>query len=953
MSERRKRLIEVAFPLEEVSRHSRLEKNANKHGHISSLHIWWARRPIAACRAFIYASLVDDPATDAEREALLREVADLASRAAVRNPEQVVRASTEGGSGLTGAQLLARARERILRDSGGRLPKLLDPFAGGGAIPFEGLRLGCEVQASDLNPVAVLILKGTLEYPQKYGQPGGRPVPGYVREADTKRVQSFAGGELAEDYRRNPLAADVNYWGNWVLERAREELAEFYPLDTDGSVPVAYLWSRTISCPSCGAEMPLIRQYWLARKAKTQVALEPVLNRTDGRVDFRVAEGPDVAARPEEATTSRGDTRCLLCGQILKAAQVRQVGVEGKMSATLTSVVVARKGQPGKHYREDTDEDARTYLAAARRLAVLRETHKGDLALVPDEPITFDPQNMKVRTYGMMTWGELFNERQLLSLTTFSRLVGEAHAAMRSHGLDEDYAKAVATYLGIAVDRLADRASTLCRWGASDMSVVNTFARQALPMVWDFAEANPFSGYMGGFDNAIARIAGVITEGSLSVSASTPEAKTERANASQERASGDMSIVMTDPPYYDAINYAGLSDFFYVWLKRSIGFLYPDLLALPLTPKREQTVMNVYADGAARGKKRKDAARQRYVDGMAQSFEAMAHSLTPGGLTGVVFAHTDPDAWSTLIEGLLGAGLIPDASWPIDTEFQNKVAGLGQARLKTSVWMACRKRQEEADEAFLGDVLEEMRPVIRERLLFFWSQRIRGADFFISAIGPALSVFGRHRRVLRPDGKEVSVREFLDIVRRESTVVALEQVLHGADLGVVDPITRQYVTWVWSYSRASLDSGEALALCLATGAPFDDLTREHSIAVAARERSKKIVKLRTIAERAREDDDLGEGTPARPAPLIDELQRVAWLWGQNQSARLGEYRGALGESRWTAMLTLGQAVAECLPDGDEDRRIILGLLGATVRGVEPPPATPQLAFSMEDGDGSD
>ncbi len=956
MTERRKRLIEVAFPLEKVSEHSSREKNANKHGHISSLHIWWARRPIAACRAFIYASLVDDPETDGKREALLREVADLASRAAVRNPEQVVRASSDGGSGLTGTQLLARARERILRDNGGKPPKLLDTFAGGGAIPFEGLRLGCEVEASDLNPVAVLILKGTLEYPQKYGRPDSQPVPKYIRDADAKGRQSFAGGELAEDYIRNPLAADVKYWGNWLLDRARAELADFYPTDSDGSVPVAYLWSRTVSCPSCHAEMPLIRQYWLARKAKKQVALEPVLDRAEGRVDFKVVEGPGVDSQPEQATTSRGDTRCLLCGQILKAAQVRQVGVEGRMSTTLTSVVLAREGQPAKAYREDKDEDALIYRAAAERLAALRESHEGELALVPDEPITFDPQNMKVRTYGMMTWGELFNERQLLSLTTFARLVGEAHAEMQAYGLDEDYAKAVATYLGIAVDRLADRASTLCRWGASDMSVANTFARQALPMVWDFAEANPFSGYMGGFDNAIARIAGVITEGSLSVSLSTPEATVDRANASQQRASQDVSAIVTDPPYYDAINYADLSDFFYVWLKRSIGFLHPDLLTLPLTPKRDQTVMNIYADSAGGGKRRKEAARQRYVDGMAQSFDVMARSLTPGGLTGVVFAHTDPDAWSTLIEGLLGAGLIPDASWPIDTEFQNKVAGIGQARLRTSVWMACRKREDEADEAFLGDVLEEMRPVIRERLLSFWSQGIRGADFFISAIGPALSVFGRHRRVLRPDGTTVSVRDFLDIVRRESTTVALEQVLQGADLGIVDPITRQYVTWVWSYSRAPLDSGEALALCLATGAPFDDLTREHAIAVTAREKSKKVVKLRTIAERAREDEDLGTGTSARPAPLIDELQRASWLWGQNQGARLGEYRGALGESRWTALLTLGQAVAECLPDGDEDRRIILGLLGATVRGVEPP-AEPgpslQGEFDIEDTDGPD
>ena len=279
---RRKRLIEVAFPLEEVSAHSRREKNV-RHGQISTLHIWWARRPLAACRAFIYASLVDDPPTYAEREELLKEVADLASWDAVRHPERNVRKEEDGGSGLTGAQLLERARWRILDCNGGKPPKLLDPFAGGGAIPLEGLRLGCEVEASDLNPVAVLILKGTLEYPQKYGQPDSRPTPEYILQAAKDRSQasfadvdpaSSAGQAHADAYRRNPLAADVRYWGHWMLERAREELAEFYPPDLDGSVPVAYLWSRTIPCPSCHAEMPLIRQYWLARKDRKKVALE-------------------------------------------------------------------------------------------------------------------------------------------------------------------------------------------------------------------------------------------------------------------------------------------------------------------------------------------------------------------------------------------------------------------------------------------------------------------------------------------------------------------------------------------------------------------------------------------------------------------------------------------------------------------------------------------------------
>jgi adenine-specific DNA methylase len=258
-----------------VSAHSRREKNV-RQGHISTLHIWWARRPLAACRAFIYASLVDDPKDDAEREELLKEVADLASWDAVRKPDKIVRTKLEGGSGLTGKVLLERARKRILDCNDGKPPRLLDPFSGGGAIPLEALRLGCEVEASDLNPVAVLILKGTVEYPQKYGQPNSRDVPDYIREAENQRQSgqsTFFGSDLVEAYRTNALATDVRYWGNWILERAREDLAEFYPRDPDGSVPVAYLWSRTVPCPNCKADMPLIRQYWLANTSKEEKSL--------------------------------------------------------------------------------------------------------------------------------------------------------------------------------------------------------------------------------------------------------------------------------------------------------------------------------------------------------------------------------------------------------------------------------------------------------------------------------------------------------------------------------------------------------------------------------------------------------------------------------------------------------------------------------------------------------
>ena len=929
--QRRKRLIEVAFPLEEVSAHSRREKNGGQRpGYISNLHTWWARRPLAACRAFIYASLVNDPDSDAQRGELLKEMADLASWEAVRHPENVVRPKDQGGSGLNGTELLERARQRILDDNDGKLPKLSDPFAGGGAIPLEALRLGCDVEASDLNPVAVLILKGILEYPQQFGQPDSRPVPDYIHQAAKDPSQGrFTDGDLIEAYRKNPLSTDVRYWGHWMLEKAREELAEFYPPDPDGSVPVAYLWSRTIPCPSCHAEMPLIRQYWLARKENKKVALEPVLDQENNRVEFRVVEGLGVTGNPSEATTSRGDTKCLLCGQVVKAAQIHDFGRAGKINARPTAVVLEPSGKGGKRYRAPTEGDLTTFASAEAKAKQLSTVLLNDLPAIPDEPLAYHPQYMLVREYGLDEWGKLFNARQLLALTTFARLVGEVHAEMLASGTDGEYAKAVATYLGLCADKLSDRNSTLCRWHNSNQQIAETFSRQALPMVWDYAETNPISSNSWSWQQYVRQANNSIEENSKLQTGLV-------LHRDARQPSSGISCLITDPPYYDAINYSDLSDFYYVWLKRSVGFLHPDLLALPLTPKREQIVMNVYANTSDLKRSRKDAARQHYVGGMADAFVSMRQSIASGGLVGVVFAHTHPDAWATLIEGLLASGLVPDASWPIDTESLSKVSSLGQARLSTSVWMACRKREEAAREAFLGDVLEELRQVVRERLLYFWSKDIRGADFFISAIGPALSVFGRYSSVLRPNGNVVTVRDFLDIVRRESTTVALEQVLHGADLGVIDPATRQYVTWVWSYSKAPLDAGEAIALCLATGASYDDTTRPHSVAAEGREKSKKVVRLRAIRQRAFEDEDLGYGTAARPAPLIDQLQYVAHLWSQNRIDQVGAYRGQLGESRWTALRSLGQAVTGCLPDGDEDRRIILGLMGSNVMAASAP-----------------
>ena len=586
MPERRKRLIEVAFPLEEVSAHSRREKSV-RHGHVSALHQWWARRPLAACRAFIYASLVDDPATDAEREDLLKEVADLASWDAVRHPDRVVRTKEEGGSGLNGADLLERARRRILDCNGGKPPKLMDPFAGGGAIPLEGLRLGCEVEASDLNPVAVLILKGTVEYPQKFGHPDSRSVPDYIlKAARTGSQSSFTDGSLTEAYRRNPLATEVRYWGNSVLKRAREELAGFYPSDPDGSVPIAYLWSRTILCPSCDTEMPLLRQYWLARRTKNEVALLPYIDEETRSVDFRVVEGSKITGNPSIASTTRGDSVCLMCHQVVDADTVREIASEGRMSARMTAVVLENRGGVGKTYRGDHSLDQSAFDRASQELKSREDSLLQGLSMIPDEPIDPDTLGLRIDAYGLRTWGQLFNDRQLLTLTTLCRLVSEAHGRMLDSGLDPEFARAVTTYLALVVDKAADFGSTLCILNnVGGRGVVHTYGRQVLSMVWDYAESNPFCREGAGWFSYLDRTAKVIEE----VSFGTP-ATVRQANAATT-VDADFGIVVTDPPYYNAIDYAGLSDYFYVWLKRSIGPLHPDILALPLTPKREQAIM--------------------------------------------------------------------------------------------------------------------------------------------------------------------------------------------------------------------------------------------------------------------------------------------------------------------------------------------------------------------------
>lgn len=471
-----KRFIEVSFPVKEVSIESVREKNI-RHGHISTLHIWWARRPLASSRATSYAALIPAPKNDVVWDKKRQFIINLSKWENSLNP-----------------MLIEKARKDILEANGGKLLRVLDPFAGGGAIPLEALRLGCETYAGEYNPVAVLILKCTLEYPQKYGK--------------AKEVKEDWGLLKGSSF-KNPLLEDVKRWGKWVLEEAKREIGKFYPQEKDGSIPVGYIWARTIPCqnPACGAEIPLMRQFWLAKKQNKKVALKPFVN--NGKVEFEIiGQNNDFPndIDPSKGTVSRAIARCLVCGSTVDANTTRKLFREGKAGQRMVAVVLHNPKRQGKIYRIAKEEDLEVFKSAEKYLKEKRAKLKKEwgIELVPDEEMNQDDSTTVAgRGYGFKIWGDLFNSRQKLALITFVEKVRQAHEKMLAEGYDEEYAKAVVSYLALGVDRLVSFNSSLTLWVSEGGFIANTFTRQALPMIWDYSELNPFSEATGDWNSAI------------------------------------------------------------------------------------------------------------------------------------------------------------------------------------------------------------------------------------------------------------------------------------------------------------------------------------------------------------------------------------------------------------------------------------------------------------------
>ncbi|MFZ8801565.1 MAG: DUF1156 domain-containing protein [Candidatus Calescibacterium sp.] len=471
----KKSFIEVSFPVKEVSEESSREKNI-RHGHISTLHIWWARRPLASSRATAYAALIPAPENNLEWDTKKQFIEDLAK--------------WENSLNKT---IIEKARKDILEANGGKTLKVLDPFAGGGSIPLECLRLGMEVCANNYNPVAVLILKCTLEYPQKYG----RPVK--IKSNDLTQTETLI----------NPLIEDVKKWGNWVLEEAKKEIGKFYPNDENGSIPVGYIWARTIPCqnPSCGAEIPLMRQFWLAKKDTRKIALKPIIK--DKKVEFEIV-GQDnnfpSDFEPEKGTVSRAIASCLVCGSTQDDKTVRKLFQDGKAGQRMVAVVLHHPRATGKIYRLATEKDLEIFKSAEKYLEEKRKRLMDEWGIdpVPDEPMnTEDPTTVAGRGYGITKWGDLFNSRQKLALITFTEKVRLAYKKMIEEGYDKEYAKAVVSYLGLTFNRLSAYGCVLVPWQPGFEKVQRAFSRQALGMIWDYSEINTIGEGVGSWKNLL------------------------------------------------------------------------------------------------------------------------------------------------------------------------------------------------------------------------------------------------------------------------------------------------------------------------------------------------------------------------------------------------------------------------------------------------------------------
>ncbi len=818
----KKKLIEVALPLEAINKAAAREKSI-RHGHPSTLHLWWARRPLAAARAVIFAQMVDDPsahpdlfptvfAQKKERGRLFKIIEDLVKWENTTN-EKVLQSARDAIWESWRRACAANADHPRARELFDRtvLPAFHDPFAGGGALPLEAQRLGLESYASDLNPVAVLINKAMIEIPPRFA--GRAPVnPDWQQKRDDEQAMTLWQGAQG-------LAADVRYYGQWMRDEAEKRIGHLYPrIEVTAELAkerpdltpyvgqqltvIAWLWARTVKSPNpafATVDVPLASTFMLSTKAGKEAWVEPILDAPHGPAGAQGGSGPGYrftvrVGKPKDAQAAKNGTsagkraafKCLMSGVPITYDHIRDQGKAGRMGARLMAIVA--EGARGRVYLPPTPE----HEAIARQAEPIWR---------PENELPMNPRDFKTPNYGLTTYGDLFTPRQLVALTGFTDLVGEAIEKIKQDavtaGLPDDgtplaqacatagppggtgataYAEAVGVYLAFVVSSQSDRMSTICTWDAGGPTwgtkTRNTFARQAIPMSWDFTEVNPLSTQSGSFENSLDYTAkGVLCAGNSNGHAHQADAGVQTISAGR--------VVSTDPPYYDNIGYADLSDFFYVWLRRSLRPVFPDLFATMAVPKAEELVATPYRHGS------KEKAEIFFLDGMTQAMHRLAEQAHPAYPVTIYYAFkqsesdgndgTNNTGWDTFLAAVIEAGFAISGTWPMRTELANKLIGINANILASSVILVCRPRPASAPTATRRDFLNALKTELPAALAYLQAGNIAPVDLAQAAIGPGMAVYTRFARVLDAEGKPLTVRQALALINQVLDEALAEQ----------------------------------------------------------------------------------------------------------------------------------------------------------------------------------
>lgn len=938
------RLIEDYLPIEALGR-----ENTTAKGHVNTLHLWWARRPLRSCRAAVYSALV--PADRWVKDVTIKNPpADPAKHTARKNGTKRGLNRRAGGEFVMNlcvhppqARLVQNAQHHIAEAHAERLttmgtpasvddiltgkvprPRVLDLFSGGGAIPLEAIRLGCDVSANELNPVAHIIELCTLVYPQKYG-PADKAVGGATGQRNAEGQTTWGG-----------LAAEVQHWGNMVFEKVREQIGDLYPLVPDPGckdkkphkpesllfktagkheavppgylIPVAYLWTRTIPCknPGCGAQVPMLRQTWLCKRGNRFVAMAPTQDRRQKRMRFKIVEADTEDGFDFDPSdfSKGGNTVCPFCGTVADSPYAKQVGCTSGFGVQPTAIMCKRPGKTGKVY-VPFEEAGNLDQEVARRLAEIEE--RSGLT-PPTEPLEANPRSFDIQRYGFTTWRAAFTERQnLLHVAVAEQLRSLLDDMERVVG-DRDRAHALYTCVGLSFSRLVTQHNAFAFIHTGRETIEGPWGDGKFPMSWDFLEANPFSGVTASYQSALVWAVRAYE----SLSGLGNAATAVRGSATElPFADEHFDAIITDPPYYDNYSYSNLSDAFYVCLKRSVGNVHAAHFASELTPKKSEAVKATYRhDGDNK------AASRRYEDLMTASLREAHRVLKPNGIITIVYAHKTTLGWSTLVDASRLAGFTIVEAWPLETEATGGRKKVDKAMLASSIFLVARRR---STTSGIGDyengVQPELRQIVRERVETLWEVGIGGADLVIACVGAGLRAFTRYEKVEYANGEEVPAEKFL----AEVEAVVLDAMLAklsgatGGNVSAVDSPSRFYVLWRFVYKTTELAAGEAIVFSNGTHIELDGPQGLSSGTNGLIEKKKAKYRARDFTERG-DNDKLGlPDANGQPAPLIDVLHRALWLV-EHSPRKLAEF---LDEAR---------------PDRERLRVLAQALAGAALSG---------------------